>query len=260
MALPSPYLLPLAALAVLLFISGAPPSISFQSSTSISVRSRNKSGTPASLFGHSTSTSRSMGIGSSSSRSSNGLTDSTKQTFKEKSVLLTGASRGLGKSMAYALSSCEPSLLILSGRDEIALKEVREECIQLAPSSTQVEIVVCDLSDNTSVENLANKALDSSSGVIDVLINNGGISSRSSFLETKLDVDQKLMQVNFFSGIILAKKLIPQMVTNKGSNGGGKVIWISSIQGKCTYRYSLSISYDILFCLHFTHLKRTIDA
>lgn len=243
MALPLPNLLPLAAAAVLLFISGAPPLFAFQSSTSISVRSRNKSGTPASLFGHSTSTSRSMGIGSSSSRSSNGLTDSTKQTFKEKSVLLTGASRGLGKSMAYALSSCEPSLLILSGRDEIALKEVREECIQLAPSSTQVEIVVCDLSDNTSVENLANKALDlSSSGVIDVLINNGGISSRSSFLETKLDVDQKLMQVNFFSGIILAKKLIPQMVTNKGSNGGnggGKVIWISSIQGKCTYRYSL---------------------
>ena len=144
-----------------------------------------------------------MGVGSS-----NELSDITKQTFQNKSILLTGASRGLGKSLAYALSTCEPSLLILSGRDKDALTKVKEECMQIQIANnninnkpTQVEIIPCDLSDKASVEQLANKSLQfSNCNCIDILINNGGISSRSSFLETKLDVDEQLMQVNYFSG------------------------------------------------------------
>lgn len=144
-----------------------------------------------------------MGVGSSSE-----LSDITKQTFQNKSILLTGASRGLGKSLAYTLSTCEPSLLILSGRDKDALTKVKEECMQIQIANnninnkpTQVEIIPCDLSDKASVEQLANKSLQfSNCNCIDILINNGGISSRSSFLETKLDVDEQLMQVNYFSG------------------------------------------------------------
>ena len=179
-----------------------------------------------------------MGVGSSSE-----LSDITKQTFQNKSILLTGASRGLGKSLAYALSTCEPSLLILSGRDKDALTKVKEECMQIQIANninkpTQVEIIPCDLSDKASVEQLANKSFQfSNCNCIDILINNGGISSRSSFLETKLNVDEQLMQVNFFSGTSLAKTLVPQMVT---SNAGGKVIWISSVQGKLGTPYRTS--------------------
>ena len=181
-----------------------------------------------------------MGVGSSSE-----LSDITKQTFQNKSILLTGASRGLGKSLAYALSTCEPSLLILSGRDEDALTKVKEECMQIQIANnninnkpTQVEIIPCDLSNKESVEQLANKSLQfSNCNCIDILINNGGISSRSSFLETKLNVDEQLLQVNFVSGASLAKTLVPQMVT---SNDGGKVIWISSIQGKLGTPYRTS--------------------
>ena len=63
---------------------------------------------------------------------------------------------------------------------------------------------------------------------IDILINNGGISSRSSFIETKLEVDELLMQVNFLSGVSLAKQVVPGMI----DRGGGKIVWISSVQGK----------------------------
>lgn len=187
----------------------------------------------------------------SSTRSStiSNPTESTKSKFYQKSCLITGASRGLGKSIAHALSSCHPSLLILSGRDEAALKEVQKECVQLASKeqsqgansgteysstpTTHVEIVVCDLADKHSVEQLAiaslNLAQKHGGDNIDILINNGGISSRSSFLQTDLEVDEKLMQVNFFAGVALAKKLVPGMVS-KGT--GGNVIWISSVQGK----------------------------
>jgi len=188
-----------------------------------------------------------MGIGSSSSSNIN-LSDTTKETYQNKSILITGASRGLGKSLAIALSKCNPSLLILSGRDEEALKQVKAECIAATTSGStmQVEIVTCDLAKPSSVEQLGDTALQllsststtsSSSGGIDILINNGGISSRSSFLQTNIKVDEQLMQVNFFSGVMLAKKLIPNMVTNQN---GGKVIWISSIQGKLGTPYRTS--------------------
>jgi len=203
--------------------------------------------TPNFHITHSTSKSINMGIGSSSSSNIN-LSDTTKETYQNKSILITGASRGLGKSLAIALSKCNPSLLILSGRDKDALKQVKLECNNAATnngSTMQVEIVTCDLSNKPSVEQLGDTALQlsststtsSSSGGIDILINNGGISSRSSFLQTNIKVDEQLMQVNFFSGVMLAKKLIPTMVTNQN---GGKVIWISSIQGKLGTPYRTS--------------------
>lgn len=52
-----------------------------------------------------------------------------KNEFHNKSILITGASCGLGRSLALAVSSCNPSLIILSGRDEAALKRVQEDCI-----------------------------------------------------------------------------------------------------------------------------------
>jgi NAD(P)-dependent dehydrogenase (short-subunit alcohol dehydrogenase family) len=108
----------------------------------------------------------------------------------------------------------------------------------------RVEIVVCDLADGASVERLAAESLRLAASrrragrspggrdgaVVDVLINNGGVSSRSSFLETRIDVDEMVMRVNFHSGAALAKGLVPAMIGS--GNGGGRVIWISSVQGK----------------------------
>jgi dehydrogenase/reductase SDR family protein 7B len=85
-------------------------------------------------------------------------------------------------------------------------------------------VIKCDLSDKDSVAKLGREAapLD-----VDVLVNNGGISSRSSFLQTRLEVDELLMQVNFLSGASLAKALVPAMV----ERGSGAILWISSVQG-----------------------------
>jgi dehydrogenase/reductase SDR family protein 7B len=161
------------------------------------------------------------------------LSETTKNEYSNKSILLTGASRGLGRSLAHALSTCNPSLLILSGRDEKALEQVKNECLQIhgktGNDGMRVECIPADLASKSSVEELATKSLQLSQ--IDVLINNGGISSRSSFVDTRLEVDELLMQVNFFSGVALAKSVVPGMV----SNDGGRIVWISSVQGKGVY-------------------------
>ena len=174
--------------------------------------------------------------------SNNALSEDTKIQFQNKSILLTGASRGLGRSLAHKLAECNISLLILSGRDEAALKQVKQECEEKMPaSSMKIKIVPCDLSDKSSVDNLCAKSLSiakeiHSTNAIDILINNGGISSRSSFLDTDLSIDEKVMQVNFLSGAQLAKAMVPSMV----DQSSGRIIWISSIQGKLGTPYRTS--------------------
>ena len=153
------------------------------------------------------------------------ISSKTKERYANKSILLTGASRGLGRSLAHTLASCNPSLLILSGRDALALEQVKMECLRIN-DRMRVVCIPADLADKSSVDDLVSSALQLSH--VDILINNGGISSRSSFIETKLEVDELLMQVNFLSGVQLAKKLVPGML----ERNGGKILWISSIQGK----------------------------
>lgn len=168
-----------------------------------------------------------------SASSSNALSEQTKLLFQDKSILITGASRGLGRSLAHKLAECNVSLLILSGRDEDALQQVKNECAKIASlslyeqSKMKIEILTCDLADKISVGNLSKNSLSIAQQLhatkkIDILINNGGISSRSSFLETDISVDERLMQVNFFSGAALAKAIVPNMV----EQSSGRIIWI----------------------------------
>lgn len=65
-------------------------------------------------------------------------------------------------------------------------------------------------------------------GHIDILVNNGGISVRSDAINTKIDVDIKIMLVNYFGTVALTKAVLPSMMQRKQ----GRVICIGSVQGK----------------------------
>eukprot|EP00548_Thalassiothrix_antarctica_P003700 CAMPEP_0194150316 /NCGR_PEP_ID=MMETSP0152-20130528/42649_1 /TAXON_ID=1049557 /ORGANISM="Thalassiothrix antarctica, Strain L6-D1" /LENGTH=303 /DNA_ID=CAMNT_0038853177 /DNA_START=149 /DNA_END=1060 /DNA_ORIENTATION=- len=157
--------------------------------------------------------------------------EATSKVYSGKTVLITGASGGLGKCLAYQLAHCGVSTLVLCGRNDDALRAVEEECKNIARfSSNEIIIIhrlVCDLGDKESVLDMVKQALLLCHNRIDVLINNGGVSSRSKFLDTAMDVDEKVMQINFFAGTILAKGIVPGMVDRRY----GKIIWISSVQG-----------------------------
>lgn len=74
-------------------------------------------------------------------------------------------------------------------------------------------------------------------GIINVLINNGGVSSRSAFVDTDLAVDARIMQINFLAGAALAKAVVPTMMISSSNSSNEKnvqknrIIWISSVQG-----------------------------
>jgi short-subunit dehydrogenase len=163
-----------------------------------------------------------------------------KNDFANKNILITGASGGLGRCLAQQLAKCSVSTLILSARSIDKLQTVAQECRDIASlyapdTDLKVQVVKCDLTDTASVDNLGKEALqccsDRNSGVVDVLINNGGISSRSDFVDTTIEVDEQLMQVNFLSGARLAKMVVPAMIRGGLGNNGGCIMWISSVQG-----------------------------
>ncbi len=156
------------------------------------------------------------------------VSQETRDALNGKSVLLTGASGGLGAQFALQIAQyCNPKTLILSGRKEGALQKIADECKSAGLDENVVHIVTADLSNKESVQALGESAVEICSNAVDVLINCGGVSSRSDFLDTKLEVDERVMQINFFAGASLAKAVVPGMVQNKN----GKIIWISSVQG-----------------------------
>lgn len=142
--------------------------------------------------------------------------------FQDKSVWITGASSGIGEALALELSNYNVKL-ILSARQVGLLETIADKCRK---SRSQASILVFDLSNEEEVKEAAHK-VSSIYGGVDILINNGGVTQRSTIQDTLLSVDRKIMEIDYFSGLILAKALLPAMI----AKGYGHIVAISSITG-----------------------------
>jgi short-subunit dehydrogenase len=140
---------------------------------------------------------------------------------EQKIIWLTGASSGIGEALAYQWSK-EGHFLILSARRKDELIRVQNHC----QNPKACKILPLDLSKQTDIEVAADVVLNEF-GHVDILVHNGGISQRSLAEDTIIDVDRKIMEVDYFSGLILTKKLLPAMLANKK----GHIVAISSITG-----------------------------
>lgn len=143
------------------------------------------------------------------------------KSFEGKTVWLTGASSGIGEAMAYQLNK-EGANLIISARRIEELERVKEACAH----PDRVRVLKLDLADAFSIPQKAKEA-ETFFGGIDVLINNGGISQRERAIDTKLEVDRKIMEVNYFGTVGLTKAVLPGMVERKG----GHILVITSAVG-----------------------------
>lgn len=155
--------------------------------------------------------------------------------FEGKIIWITGASSGIGEAVALELSQLNPRL-ILSGRNIEALEKLAAKCRE---KGAGCDVIPFDLALPDEVEAAADKVL-AEFPRIDALLHFGGISQRSFAVDTRLDVDRKIMEVNYFSAVILAKKLLPGMIRQ----GSGHIAVTSSIVGKfgISYRSAYSAS------------------
>lgn len=148
------------------------------------------------------------------------------QSLKGRVVLITGASSGLGESLARVFYKYGCKVILCARRTE-ELNRVKEELIKSDIANEYEPIVIkLDLSDISSLPSKVAEILKITKS-IDILINNGGITSRSSILDTNIDVDKKIMEVNYFGTVALTKAILPSMIKQKSGN----IAFMSSVQG-----------------------------
>lgn len=143
-------------------------------------------------------------------------------TLENKVIWITGASSGIGEGIVTSLANKNVKL-ILSSRRADALEEVKERF----PHPENARILPLDLSQPDTLEAKAEEAL-ALFGRVDIVIHSGGISQRAFALDTDIEVHRRLMEINYFSTIILTKALLPSMI----KNGYGHIVAISSLVGK----------------------------
>lgn len=142
--------------------------------------------------------------------------------FDHKIIWITGASSGIGKSLALALSK-QHTKLILSSRNEKELNAVKNAC----DHPENVQVLPIDLENYLSLSGKVDEALTLFGGV-DILFNNGGISQRSLAKDTLITVDKRLMDVNYLGTVALTKALLPHFI----EKNSGHFVVITSIVGK----------------------------
>jgi dehydrogenase/reductase SDR family protein 7B len=144
--------------------------------------------------------------------------------FTSKIVWITGASSGIGEALASAFVN-RGAKIIISSPEVDKLKELGDGFNALHPESTLV--VPIDFLKSDEIPEIVEKVIKQT-GRIDILINNAGISQRSFAVETPVEVDRKVFEINYFGTIILTKSVLPYMI----KNGGGTIAVTSSIAGK----------------------------
>ena len=137
-------------------------------------------------------------------------------------IWITGASSGIGEAAAKKFSKAGYAL-ILSARNEHELHRVKQACAFPEDCS----ILPLDLSASADFPEKVANAI-SFFGQVDILLHNGGISQRSLIKDTLLEVDRRLMEVNYFGTVALTKAILPHFLARKKGQFGV----VTSLVGK----------------------------
>ncbi|NPA67224.1 MAG: SDR family oxidoreductase [Chlorobi bacterium] len=142
--------------------------------------------------------------------------------YKNKVIWITGASSGTGEALVYELAEKDADIII-SARREDELKRVKNNC----KNPDNIFILPLDLEKHEELPEKAKTVIDKYKR-IDILFNNGGVSQRSLAENTDINVDKRLMNINYFGTVILTKAVLPQMIKQKS----GHIIVMTSLTGK----------------------------
>lgn len=142
--------------------------------------------------------------------------------FKDKTVVITGASSGIGLALAEAFAS-HGAHVVLGARRYVDLCVLAQDLEKRYP--VRALAVQCDVSVEQDCEQLVSQAM-ATFGRIDVLVNNAGISMRALFADAEVSVLKRLMDVNFWGTVYCTKFALPHLLETAGS-----VVAVSSIAG-----------------------------
>lgn len=154
----------------------------------------------------------------------------------QKTVLVTGASRGIGYAIAKKFAQNGFNVAINYNVNRTAAESLERE---LASQQCRVMTVKADVSSQEQVLNMI-ESVNSHLGNIDILVNNAGIAGQSLFTDITTEEWDKMFDINVKGMFHCCKAVLPQMIRNKW----GKIVNISSIWGltgaSCEVHYSAS--------------------
>ena len=141
--------------------------------------------------------------------------------MKDKVIIITGASSGIGEACALEFSK-KGAHLVLAARSEEKLKSL---CDKINSNHGKAFFIVTDVSIELDCKKMVEFTIEKF-GKIDVLVNNAGISMRAIFKNIDLQIFEKIMKINFFGAVYCTKYALPYILNNQGS-----VVGVSSIAG-----------------------------
>lgn len=140
--------------------------------------------------------------------------------LKGKTILLTGASSGIGYELAKLISKEQVNLVIAARRDEI----LNELSRVLADSGSNILPIKCDVTNRSDVKNAYNE-IKSKFGSIDIAILNSGYSHRASVIDYNLDAAKEIFNVNVFGILNFIGEMLPDFIRRRE----GTIIGVSSL-------------------------------
>ncbi|MPW45611.1 SDR family NAD(P)-dependent oxidoreductase [Acinetobacter guerrae] len=144
------------------------------------------------------------------------------EKVQNKVILITGASSGIGLTVAKKMASAGAHVLLVA-RTQETLEQVQTEIVK---AGGKASIFPCDLSDMEAIDRVAKEIMQKVEH-IDILINNAGRSIRRAVHESidRFHDFERTMQLNYFGAVRLVLNILPHMINRKG----GQIINISSI-------------------------------
>ena len=167
-----------------------------------------------------------------------GSGESRQQSLEGKTVWITGASSGIGEALAYACYAAGAHV-ILSARRTSELERVRDHCLKTLEHRSDSDysivqkpplIVPLDLSkpgEMASAFSAVCEGLGQDAAGVDVLVHNGGVSTRALAQDMPWEIDESVLKVNYLGPVALTKAVLPDMLARQK----GHIVVISSVQG-----------------------------
>ena len=140
-------------------------------------------------------------------------------SLKNKNIIVTGASGGIGNSIVEKLYDNEANILATGTRIE-KLEELKKKFIN-------IKILKFDISQHDKIEEFINNATDKLGGSLDCIVNNAGITKDNLTIRMSLEEWTKVLDTNLTSTFLMCKYSIKKMLRNKS----GKIINITSVVG-----------------------------
>lgn len=155
--------------------------------------------------------------------------------FFNKTAIITGASRGIGRDIAKSLAKLGINVIANYNKSEKQAKELQEE---LKKENINIDIFKADVSKREEAKEMI-KFVQKKYNKIDILINNAGISEYKLFTEETDEDWQRVINTNLYSAFVMCQEVVPSMIKQKN----GIIINISSVWGMVGA--SLEVIYSI---------------